>query len=358
MVLAMFRRSELMDVHDLSYERKDKIKVLVIDDDANFLFGVTRTLIKADFVVLSAAEGMQGVQKALLDRPDLILLDVNMPLLSGFQVKTVLNNSPVTENIPVIFLTALHDRENILGGLKVADDYITKPVDADILVARLIAVFRRVNKTRHTIRKEEMVQIPEERLQSWGQSVEIFDSGTSGHTRRVSTWAAVVARSLGLDKEQVNNIRKGAMLHDIGKLAIPEHILNRPGALTPSEWEIVRKHPRYGYEMLTAIESPSVVKDIPRYHHEHWDGSGYPDRLVGEAIPLAARIFSLVDVYDTLLAKRPYKPAYSPQTALEMIGELSGRHFDPFLVDHFLLNFATLQEEVENELGQNNFSYR
>ncbi len=344
--------------NDTAESKIDKTKILVIDDNANFLFGLSRTLIKADFNVISAPDGIYGIQKAEAEQPDLILLDVNMPKMTGFQVKMILNRLPSTQLIPIVFLTALNDRANILNGLKLAEDYITKPVDPEVLILRLKTVLRKVAIGRHLIESEAQTnRITDAKLQIWGESVELYDSGTAGHTLRVVRWAVALGRSLGLKAEALENIRKGALIHDIGKLAIPECILNKPGPLTPDEWKIMRNHPMYGYEMVSRNESLRPFVDIVHYHHERWDGLGYPDRLSREEIPLAARIFSLVDVFDILLSNRPYRDAVNETEVKELIKAGGGNQFDPYIADHFLANFEALQAEVANEYFEDNFSH-
>lgn len=346
-----------MAVNQIEESKNEKIKVLIIDDDANFLFGISRTLIKADFNVISASDGIFGIQKAQTELPDLILLDINLPKMTGYQVKMVLNRFPVTQLIPVVFLTALNDRSNILSGLNLAEDYITKPLDVDILIARMKAILRRTKiGYNQAIRDTQSPGLPIEKLQQWGQSVEMYDSGTAGHTLRVTRWAVALAKSIGVTGEDLEFIRKGAMLHDIGKLAIPDSILNKPGPLTPEEWTVMREHSMHGYELLAPIEQLKPILDIPHYHHERWDGLGYPEKLSGEAIPLSARIFCLVDVYDALLSKRPYKPAMTESEVKEIIRFQRGKQFDPNIADHFLTHFEEIKEEVEREHVENNIS--
>ena len=341
-----------MSADDISGSTKEKTKVLVIDDDANFLLGISRTLMKADYEVISASDGMYGIKMAQSDQPDLILLDVNMPKMTGFQVKMVLNRLPVTQPIPVVFLTALSDRTNILSGLYLAEDYITKPFDADILIAKLKSILRTVNLGyRQAVRDSKNTNFSIETLQQWGESIEIYDSGTAGHTLRVTRWAVALSKSLGLSNEEVEIVRKGAMLHDIGKLAIPDTILNKPGPLTSDEWKIIHEHPVLGYQMLSAIEFLRPLRDIPLCHHERWDGLGYPGKLRGEEIPLLARIFSVVDVFDALLSNRPYKFAIEENVVKDMILSQREKQFDPKVVDHFLSNFDYLKKEVVNEFS-------
>ena len=325
-------------------------KVLVVDDDPNLLFGISRMLSKAGFNVIEANNGTLGIVKAQNEQPDLILLDVNMPIMSGFQVKKSLDNNPMTRFIPTVFLTAQSDRSYMLNGLNMAEDYITKPFDADVLTARLKTILRRVAQGyKLAVQDSKKAVFSLDRIQQWGQAVEIHDNTTAGHTQRVTCWFSALARSLGVTGARLDYGIKGAMLHDIGKLAVPDYILNKPGPLTEDEWEIMREHPLTAVEMLKVIEQLKPALDIPHYHHEHWDGSGYPAGLSGEAIPLVARIFSLVDVYDAVVSKRPYRMGLDEKVVLDMIKNGSGTYFDPRIVDHFLVNFDSLKIEAADE---------
>ncbi len=335
-----------MGLYGMNPQLSKTPKILIIDDDTNFLFGVSRVLMKADFEVIAATDSTIGLRKAQVDRPDLILLDVNMPKMSGFQVKKALDSDPATKSIPVVFLTAMNDRIHILSGLNMAEDYIAKPVDPDILVARLKSVLKRLETGYQMALRDSQKNMHLGEVPSWWQMVEIHDLGTAGHTIRVAEWASVLAQSLGIEGEMLEHIKKRAMLHDVGKIAISDHILNKPGPLDEEEWKIMREHPKIGYEMLINIDFLRSALDIVRYHHERWDGQGYPDKLQGEAIPLAARIFTIVDVFDALLSKRPYKNEMSESQAIEILKEQRGKQFDPQLVDHFLSNFARIKEAI------------
>ncbi len=329
---------------------KKASKILVIDDDTNFLLGVSRTLTKANFEVIGASNGSTGILKAKNEQPDLILLDVNMPKINGFQVKNALDNNPNTQYIPTIFLTALSDRISKLSGLCAADDYITKPVDADILIARIKTILRRVESGyKLAVMDSKKPIFSFDNFQHLGQSVEIHDYGTAGHTHRVTCWFVALAKRFGFTGLDLENARKGAILHDLGKLAIVEEILNKPGPLTEEEWIIMRKHPELAADMLKNVPHLQSTLDIPRYHHERWDGKGYPHGLGGEAIPLTARIFSVVDVYDALRTKRPYKAGLDEKVVLDMIRAESGRQFDPRIVNHFLTNFHSIKKEVTDD---------
>ncbi len=334
-------------------------KILVVDDDSNFLFGVSRMLVKAGFDVIPASDGPTGIMKAQNEQPDLILLDVNMPRMNGFQVKQALNISPLTQFIPTVFLTAMGDRINTLNGLNLGQDYISKPFDAEILTARIKAILQRAEiGYLLAIQDSKKNFFATDRFQQWGQTVEIHDYGTAGHTQRVTCWFTVLARALGLTGADLENARKGAMLHDIGKLAVPENILNKPGPLNEKEWEIMQQHPVIAVKMLKEVELLQFALDIPHYHHEHWDGSGYPNHLAGDAIPLSVRIFSLVDVFDALCTKRPYKTGMEVTLALEMIADKSGSHFDPAIVRYFLSNFDTIKKGVTDEYIQESIGNR
>ena len=173
-------------------------------------------------------------------------------------------------------------------------------------------------------------------IEGWSRALDLRDRDTEGHTQRVTDGAIRLARRLGFSEAEIVHVRRGAILHDIGKMAIPDSILLKPGPLTPEEWEIIRQHPRYAYELLSPIPYLGAALDIPHYHHERWDGAGYPDNLKGGQIPLPARLFAVVDVYDALTSHRPYRPAWKPQAALNYIDSQKGKHFDPEVASEFL----------------------
>ncbi|HZW04775.1 MAG TPA: HD domain-containing phosphohydrolase, partial [Anaerolineaceae bacterium] len=174
-------------------------------------------------------------------------------------------------------------------------------------------------------------------IEGWSHALDLRDKETEGHTQRVSEMTLRLAKTLGVSEQELKHIRHGALLHDIGKMAIPDGILLKPGPLTEEEWEIMRMHPVYAYELLSPIAYLRPALDIPYCHHEHWDGSGYPRGLKGEQIPLAARLFSIVDAWDALRSDRPYRKAWSEERALDYIAEQAGKHFDPSLVKLFFI---------------------
>jgi putative nucleotidyltransferase with HDIG domain len=191
--------------------------------------------------------------------------------------------------------------------------------------------------TKLSLTNEELVSAYDQTLAGWAHALELRDYETKGHSERVVDLAVKLGRSMGLDEQELVQLRCGALLHDIGKMAVPDHILNKPGPLSEEEWVIMRKHPEFARQMLEPIQYLRNTMDIPYSHHERWDGSGYPRGLRGEDIPLAARIFAVVDVWDALGSDRPYRSAWNPKRVVEYLQEQGGREFDPRVVNSFLI---------------------
>lgn len=187
---------------------------------------------------------------------------------------------------------------------------------------------------------QELRDSYETTLEGWSHALDLRDKETEGHTLRVTELTQRIAQAMGFSTEQLVHVRRGALLHDIGKMGVPDYILHKAGPLTEAEWEAMKRHPGYAFELLSPIQYLEGALDIPHYHHEKWDGTGYPDGLKGEEIPLAARIFAVVDVYDALTSDRPYRGSWSKARALEYIRSEAGRHFDPAVVDIFLKELA------------------
>jgi putative two-component system response regulator len=241
-------------------------------------------------------------------------------------------------------VTALDDRASRLRGIEAgADDFISKPFDRIEMRARMRTITRlnRYRKLREEhIRLEqaydELQQTHEATLNGWVRALDLRDKETEGHSERVVELAIRLARAAGIDGDDLVHMRRGALLHDIGKLGVPDAILLKPGSLTYEEWIIMHRHPVYAYEWLSPIPYLRMTVDIPYCHHEKWDGTGYPRGLQGENIPLAARLFALVDVWDALRSDRPYREAWTKEKTLEHIQNGSGKHFDPAAVKLFL----------------------
>jgi len=304
--------------------------VLVIDDDVAITAQLTHLLRREELLVATAATGPLGVQSARESAPDLILLDVELPGLDGFEICRIIKSDPRTRWIPVIMLTGLRDvRDRIQGINAGADDFLSKPFVGGELLARIRALLRMkvlVDQLEHA----------ESVITSLALTVEARDPYTEGHCDRLASLATALGRTLGLPDPDLAALRLGGILHDIGKVAIPDAILLKPGPLTEAEWVRMKQHPLQGEEICRPIRSLKAVLPIIRHHHERLDGSGYPDGLAGDAIPLTARVLQVVDVFDALITERPYKGAMTPAMALDVLREEADRGWwDPGIVAAF-----------------------
>src|SRR4026207_1100016 len=318
-------------------------RVLIVDDEYAGRQTLESVLEGEDYELEMAENGFQAIEKAKKLLPDVILLDVMMPGMTGFEVCERIRNDPQVAEIPIIILTALDDRESLLTGLKAgADDFISKPFDRFELRARLIGITR-LNRYHKLVQEREKLEQAhnsllaayEATIEGWSHAMDLRDRETEGHSRRVTELTVKMSQALGLGNDDIMHIRRGALLHDMGKIGVPDAILHKPGPLTDDEWILMRKHPQFAFDMLYPIEYLRPALEIPYSHHEKWDGTGYPRGLKGEEIPMAARIFAVVDVWDALTSDRPYRPAWSEEQALTYIREQSGKHFDPDAVDLF-----------------------
>jgi putative two-component system response regulator len=318
--------------------------LLIVDDDPIVRASLGALLIGEGYQLYFAVDGLEGVQKAIELHPDVILLDVMMPAVDGYEVCHRLRSEPSLQEIPILFLTALDDRDSRLRGLEAgADDFLSKPIDRLELRARLRTItrldrYRKLNQERLKIVQTlgELQCAYDETIEGWSRAMDLRDKETEGHSRRVTEMTLSIARTFGIDnEEELVNIRRGALLHDVGKLGIPDAILLKPAALSDKEMEIMRKHPTYAYEMLSPIAYLRASLVIPYCHHEKWDGSGYPRGLRGEEIPLAARLFSVSDIWDALLSDRPYRAKWPKEKAYQYIQTLAGTHLDQQIVTVF-----------------------
>jgi len=339
--------------------------VLVVDDSADIL-ALISALLRTHCRTRTADNGEQAMQAALAEPlPDLILLDVMMPGISGIETCRRLKADARTREIPVIFLTALSERSDEQRGLEVgAVDYITKPISAPILVARIkthlalkaAADFLKDQnaylEAEVAKRTREISAIQDVTILAMASLAETRDSDTGNHIRRTQFYIKALAEKLKthprfgyfLSDETIDLLFKSAPLHDIGKVGIPDAILLKPGKLTDAEFEIMKTHTTLGRDAIVAAEklmdAPDtflrVARDIAHYHQEKWDGSGYPEGLAGEAIPVAARLMAVADAYDALISTRVYKAPFSHEKAVGIISGRRGGHFDPEMVDAFL----------------------
>ncbi len=317
-------------------------EILVIDDE-EVVRDTLEALLGDSCRLLKAVDGTSGLAMAREAKPDLILLDVMMPGLDGFEVCSRLRADPETQAIPIIMITALDDRESRLRGLRAGvDDFLSKPFDGLELRTRC-ATITRLNRYRRLLEQRDQIALLHEELRTsydrtlegWAKALDLRDKETEGHTRRVVELSLEFARSLGLGQDMLEHVRMGALLHDVGKLGVPDSILLKPGKLTDDEWTVMRMHPIYAHDWLSPITHLSTAILIPYAHHEKWDGSGYPCGLAGEDIPLIARMFALVDVWDALRSDRPYRKPLSGAETLDHLRAGAGSHFDPALVPAF-----------------------
>lgn len=305
--------------------------LLLVDDEPTNLQVLRHTLQKS-YRLLFAKNGQTALELAHADRPNLVLLDIMMPGLSGYDVCQALKQDPRTAAIPVIFVTALTEAANEQQGLELgAVDYITKPFNPHIVQARVRTHLSLV----HALELQETrLQI----VQCLGAAAEYKDNETGLHVIRMSHFAKVLALAAGYSERAANDLLHAAPMHDVGKIGIPDAILRKPGKLTEEEWTIMRQHTVIGARIIG--DHPSgllrMAATIALTHHEKWDGSGYPQGLAGEAIPHVARIVALADVFDALTSVRPYKKAWTVEQALELIRSESGKHFDPELARIFM----------------------
>jgi putative two-component system response regulator len=305
-------------------------KILAVDDEPNNL-RILGQILRERYELIFASSGAAAIEAATEDRPDLILLDIMMPEMNGYEVCTRLKADLTTREIPVIFVTAMSDVEDEAHGFDVgAVDYIQKPVSAPILL-------RRVQTHLSLVQLHELEESRREAVFMLGEAGHYNDDDTGAHAWRIAAYASALAAAAGWPAHLVQRLELAAPLHDTGKIGIPDVILKAPRKLSADEWKIMQQHPEIGYGILSKSKSPlfTMAAEIARSHHEKWDGTGYPAGLKGEAIPEAARIIGLVDVFDALTSKRPYKEAWTVADAMAEIRQGSSKHFEPRLVDLF-----------------------
>jgi putative two-component system response regulator len=303
--------------------------------------------------VIEAHNGIDALEQIRTKLPDMVLLDVMMPELDGIEVCRRFRADHRLRDLPLLLITALDDRQVKLAGLEAgADDFLGKPIDRAEIRTRVRSILRlnRFRKIRDC--NARMARAYDETLEGWASLLDLRDRETEGHSRRVTDVTVALATESGISGEQLDHVRRGALLHDIGKMAIPDTILQKPGPLTPEERKVMQQHPRLAFEMLSGIGFLVPALEIPRWHHERFDGQGYPDRLSGMGIPLSARLFAIVDVWDALSNDRVYRKAWPKDRVRAHLIAESGRHFDPEAVERFLrLEADGLIDRLEREAG-------
>lgn len=343
--------------------------ILIVDDDPGNL-GALGSLLHQHYDVLIAPSGERALQVAAsVPKPDLILLDVQMPGMDGYEVLARLGDNPATSDIPVIFVTGLDSIEDEERGLEFgAMDYITKPYRPPIILARVKTQLE-LKRARDWLRSQntyleaevarrmrDILIVQDVTINALAELAETRDQETGNHIHRTQAYVSILAWRLQthprfssfLTDKVIELLAKSAPLHDIGKVGIPDHILFKPGKLTAEEWAIMKTHPRLGASAIKRalisadhnVDFLNMAMDIAQFHHEKWDGSGYLEGLKGDEIPIPGRLMALADVFDALISRRVYKKPMPFEQARGIIAGERGRHFDPDLVDAFLNGFA------------------
>ncbi|GGZ00101.1 two-component system response regulator [Pseudoduganella plicata] len=305
--------------------------ILAVDDEASNL-QLLRQILQDHYRLLFAKDGARALELARREGPALILLDVMMPGMSGHEACRQLKADSATAGIPVIFVSALSDPEDEVQGFDAgAVDYITKPVSAPIVRAR-------VRTHLSLVRMEELKETRLQIVQRLGLAAEYKDNETGMHVIRMSHYARLLGVAAGMDEAQADDLLHAAPMHDVGKIGIPDRILQKPAALDKEEWAIMQSHATIGGDIIGEHTQGmlQLARNIALTHHEKWNGSGYPLGLAGTEIPLEGRIVAIADVFDALTSARPYKAAWPVEEAVGYLKQQRGQHFDPALVDLFL----------------------
>jgi putative two-component system response regulator len=306
-------------------------KVLVVDDEPQNRKLLARLLTNEGYVVHSADDSAMALTSLERHPPDVVLLDVQMPGIDGFELCRRVKQDPRTRLMPVVLVTALGAREHRIAGINAgADDFICKPFDAEELTARVRSLLRLKQYTDDLDSAESIIL-------SLGHTIEARDAYTQGHCDRLARYALALGATLGLSSVEMAALSRGASLHDIGKVGIPDAVLLKTAALTADEYELMKQHTVIGDRLCGTLRSLTLVRPIVRHHHERLDGSGYPDGLRGDAISLLAQIVSIVDTYDAITTSRPYHPARTPEQAYAELADEAARGWRrPDLVAAFI----------------------
>lgn len=319
-------------------------RVLIVDDMSTNRILIKQVLRNEAYTTVEAVDGVDAVDKITSQKFDVVLLDIMMPNLDGLGVLQQVRSDEQYNLLPIILLTSLGSPDDIVQGMELgATDYVTKPFNATELKARVNAA---VAQKRLTDRLDDTESV----LFSLARMVEARDENTGDHCDRLAHMSVVFGEELGLSYEQLEALRRGGVLHDIGKLGIPDSILLKKGELTDEEWAIMKHHTSIGASLCAPLRTMTQTVDIIRHHHERWDGSGYPEGLKGEEIPLLARVFQVVDIYDALSSERPYKAAFPPEKVKQILMEETSKgYWDPEIVSKFIDIMTNRPEKLQRQ---------
>jgi putative two-component system response regulator len=315
-------------------------KILLVEDDRQTRQEISQVLQIDNYTIIQAADGVEALDNLVRSKPDLIISDIILPKMDGIQFYKKVREKQSWITIPFIFLADRNALEQIRTGQELGvEDYLIKPVEADDLIRTIQGKLLRAAEL-------EVAHIGQAYLETvtvLANAIEGRDFYTRGHVERVATYALLLARELRWPPSHLRTLELGARLHDIGKIRVPDHILNKPGPLNDEEWAIMKKHPSIGVKILQGISHLRPAIPYILYHHECWDGTGYPEGLRGREIPIEARLLAIVDVYDAISSRRPYHPGLNHHQVVEILRSESGKRLDPDLLKIFINILEKLQ---------------
>ena len=316
---------------DAATQLSRRSRVLVADDTESVQSLFRRLLIDAGHDVVAVSDGVEALEAVQLHHPDVVILDVGMPKLDGFEVCRRLKSDPATRLTPVVLVTGLTELADRITGIEAgADEFLSKPVHPHELRARVSSLSRMKHLT-------DALDSAEAAFMALALTIEARDPNTNGHCERLALGAVLLGRALGLQEEDLAALHRGGYLHDVGKVGVPDAVLLKPGPLTADEFALMKKHPEIGDALCAPLQSLRRVRPIVKCHHERLDGSGYPSGLRGDAIPVLAQVVAIVDVFDALTSRRPYRPALPADTAVRHLRqEVALGRFPRMYVEAFL----------------------
>ena len=308
--------------------------ILVCDDEQDVRKMLCRVLEGAGYRIVEAATGAAAIQLGERERPDLFILDIGIPDADGVEICRAIKNDPITHLTPVIHVTGQVDRQERLRALEAgSDEFISKPFDVEELLIRVRSLLRTKRLTDHLVSDEAV-------LVALSRTVEARDNYTEKHLHRVADRSVEVARRMGMTEREIESVRLGGLYHDLGKIAVPDRVLHKPGALDRSEYALVRRHPEAGAEIVRPLRAFDGPELAVLHHHERFDGTGYPYGLRGQEIPLAARIVAVADSFDAMTTDRVYRAALPRDEAIQRLDDGREEQWDPLVVDVFIAQFA------------------